>query len=75
MVAIALRRFAFAAGALTGVTTTSEAQAPRALFGLVKDSLGHAVPGAEVRARGNVVVAVSERLTPSQAGPIMRRHD
>src|SRR5688572_4064625 len=60
MVAIALRRFAFAAGALTGVTTTSEAQAPRALFGLVKDSLGHAVPGAEVRARGNVVVAVSD---------------
>jgi hypothetical protein len=52
--------FAFAAGALTGVTTTSEAQAPRALFGLVKDSLGHAVPGAEVRARGNVVVAVSD---------------
>jgi len=60
MVAIALRRFAFAAGALTGLTATSEAQAPRALFGLVKDSLGHAVAGAEVRARGNVVVAFSD---------------
>jgi Carboxypeptidase regulatory-like domain/TonB-dependent Receptor Plug Domain len=60
MVAIALRRYAFAAGALTGVTATSEAQAPRALFGQVKDSLGHAVPGAEVRARGNVVVAFSD---------------
>jgi hypothetical protein len=60
MVAIALRRYAFAAGALTGVTTTSEAQAPRALFGQVKDSLGHAVAGAEVRARGNVVVAFSD---------------
>jgi hypothetical protein len=60
MVAIALRRFAFVAGALTGVTASSEAQAPRALFGLVKDSLGRAVPGAEVRARGNVVVAFSD---------------
>ena len=60
MVAIALRRYAFAAGALTGVTATSEAQAPRALFGQVKDSLGHAVAGAEVRARGNVVVAFSD---------------
>ena len=60
MVAIALRRYALAAGALTGVTATSEAQAPRALFGLVKDSLGHAVAGAEVRARGNVVVAFSD---------------
>ena len=60
MVAIALRRYALAAGALTGVTATAEAQAPRALFGLVKDSLGHAVAGAEVRARGNVVVAFSD---------------
>ena len=60
MVAIALRRYAFAAGALTGVTATSEAQAPRALFGQVRDSLGHAVAGAEVRARGNVVVAFSD---------------
>ena len=60
MVAIALRRYAFAAGALTGVTATSEAQAPRALFGQVKDSLGRAVAGAEVRARGNVVVAFSD---------------
>ena len=60
MVAIALRRFAFAAGALTGLSATSEAQAPRALFGLVKDSLGHAVAGAEVRARGDVVVAFSD---------------
>jgi hypothetical protein len=60
MVAIALRRYAFVASALTGVTATSEAQAPRALFGEVKDSLGHAVAGAEVRARGNVLVAFSD---------------
>lgn len=60
MVAIHLRRYALAAGALTGVAATSEAQSPRALFGLVNDSLGHAVAGAEVRARGNVVVAFSD---------------
>jgi len=60
MVAIALRRYAFVASALTGVAATSEAQAPRALFGLVKDSLGHAVAGAEVRAKGNVLVAFSD---------------
>ena len=59
MVAISLRTYVLA-GALTGVAATSEAQAPRALFGLVKDSLGHAVAGAEVRARGNVVVAFSD---------------
>src|SRR5215204_5961653 len=60
MVAISFRRYALAAGALTGFAATSEAQAPRALVGLVKDSLGHAVPGAEVRARGNIVVAFSD---------------
>ena len=60
MVAIILRRYALAAGALAGAAATSEAQSPRALFGFVKDSLGHAVPGAEVRARGNVVVAFSD---------------
>ena len=60
MVAITLRRYALAAGALTGVAATTEAQSPRPLFGFVKDSLGHAVAGAEVRARGNVVVAFSD---------------
>jgi hypothetical protein len=60
MVAIPLRAYAIAAGALVGATATTEAQAPRALFGLVKDSLGHAVAGAEVRARGDVVVAFSD---------------
>jgi hypothetical protein len=60
MVATSLRRYAFAAGALVGTAGASEAQSPRALFGLVKDSLGHAVPGAEVRARGNIVVAFSD---------------
>lgn len=60
MVAIPLRAYALAAGALAGATATSEAQSPRALFGFVKDSLGHAVAGAEVRARGNVVVAFSD---------------
>jgi len=60
MVATSLRRYAFAAGALVGTAGASEAQSPRALFGLVNDSLGHAVPGAEVRSRGNVVVAFSD---------------
>jgi hypothetical protein len=60
MVAIFLRRYALAAGALTGVAATSEAQTSRALVGLVNDSLGHAVAGAEVRARGNIVVAFSD---------------
>jgi outer membrane receptor for ferrienterochelin and colicins len=60
MVAISLRRYAFAAGALAGAATTSEAQSARALFGSVNDSLGHAVVGAEVRARNNVVLAFSD---------------
>ena len=60
MVAIALRRYAFAGAALAGATTTSEAQSARALFGSVNDSLGHAVAGAEVRTRGDVVVAFSD---------------
>ena len=40
-------------------TTSLGAQAPRALAGLVRDSAGHGIPGAEVRARGNVVVAIT----------------
>jgi Carboxypeptidase regulatory-like domain/TonB-dependent Receptor Plug Domain len=60
MVTISFRRYVFAAGAVVGAASTSEAQSPRALFGLVKDSLGHAVPGAEVRARENVVLAFSD---------------
>jgi hypothetical protein len=60
MVAIFLRRYALAAGALTGVAATSEAQSPRALAGLVRDSLGHGVAGAEVRARDDQVVAFSD---------------
>ena len=60
MVATSLRSFALAAGALVGIAAESDAQAPRALFGLVKDSLGHAIAGAEVRSRGNVVVAFSD---------------
>jgi hypothetical protein len=60
MVAIFLRRYALAAGAMTGVAATSEAQTSRALVGLVNDSLGHAVAGAEVRAPEDVVVAFSD---------------
>jgi hypothetical protein len=60
MVAIPLRAYALAAGALAGATVTSEAQSSRALFGSVRDSLGHAVAGAEVRARGDVIVAISD---------------
>jgi hypothetical protein len=40
-------------------TSSLGAQAPRALVGLVRDSAGHGIPGAEVRARGNVVVAIT----------------
>src|SRR6478672_6700635 len=50
-------RFAFVASLIA--TTSLGAQAPRALVGLVRDSSGHGIPGAEVRARGNVVVAIS----------------
>ena len=60
MVAIPLRAYVLAAGALAGAAATSEAQSPRALFGFVKDSLGHGIAGAEVRARGDVVVAFSD---------------
>jgi hypothetical protein len=60
MVAKFVRRYALAAGALTGVAATSEAQTSRALIGLVSDSLGHAVAGAEVRAPDDVVVAFSD---------------
>jgi Carboxypeptidase regulatory-like domain/TonB-dependent Receptor Plug Domain len=50
-------RFAFI-GSLIAATSLG-AQAPRALVGLVRDSAGHGIPGAEVRARGNVVVAIT----------------
>src|SRR6478672_7495655 len=50
-------RFAFVASLIA--TTSLGAQAPRALVGLVRDSAGHGIPGAEVRARGNVVVAIT----------------
>src|SRR5437899_1990252 len=40
--------------------TSLGAQAPRGLVGLVRDSSGHGIPGAEVRARGNIVVAISD---------------
>ena len=60
MIAIPFRVHAIAICLLAGVSTASEAQSPRPLFGLVRDSLGHAIAGAEVRARGNVVVAFSD---------------
>ena len=60
MVAIHLRTYALAAGALVGAAASSEAQSSRTLFGLVKDSLGHAIAGAEVRARGDGIVAISD---------------
>ncbi|PYP78620.1 MAG: hypothetical protein DMD35_10945 [Gemmatimonadetes bacterium] len=60
MVAICIRRYALVASALAGAAATSEAQSPRALFGLVKDSLGHAISGVEVRAPGDVVIAFSD---------------
>jgi hypothetical protein len=60
MVATPLRSFALAAGALVGAASQSDAQPSRALVGHVRDSLGHAIGGAEVRSRGNVVVAFSD---------------
>jgi hypothetical protein len=47
------------AAALLLLPVVSGAQS-RALVGLVRDSSGRAIPGAEVRARGNVVVAQSD---------------
>jgi hypothetical protein len=66
-------RNALVAGAvLLVVPVTADAQAPtttpppsalpasRALAGLVRDSVGHPIPLAEIRARGNVLVARSD---------------
>ena len=58
MATIRRLRFAFVVSLITA--TSLGAQAPRALAGLVRDSSGHGIPGAEVRARGNVVVAISD---------------
>ncbi|HEV7994290.1 MAG TPA: TonB-dependent receptor plug domain-containing protein [Gemmatimonadaceae bacterium] len=64
--------FALVAGSLLLAPSLSRAQAPtavappsvlptsRALVGLVRDSAGHAIPLAEVRARGNLLVARSD---------------
>ena len=60
MVATPRRSYALVVGALVGAAATSEAQAPRALVGHVRDSLGHGIAGAEVRARGDVLVAFSD---------------
>jgi len=57
MATIRCLRFAFLASLIAA--SSLGAQAPRALVGLVRDSSGHGIPGAEVRARGNVVVAIS----------------
>jgi hypothetical protein len=59
MTTIRRLRFALVVGSLLA-TSSAGAQAPRALVGLVRDSSGHGIPGAEVRARGNVVVAISD---------------
>jgi len=57
MATIRRLRFAFLASLIAA--TSLGAQAPRALVGLVRDSAGHGIPGVEVRARGNVVVAIT----------------
>jgi hypothetical protein len=57
MATIRRLRFPFLASLIAA--TSLGAQAPRALVGLVRDSAGHRIPGAEVRSRGNVVVAIS----------------
>ena len=56
--AVPVRSTYVLAGALLLVASVSAgAQAPRALVGLVRDSAGHGIASAEVRARGNVLVA------------------
>jgi len=60
MVAFPHSRYALASGMLVALSGTTDAQAPRALFGFVKDSLGHAIIGAEVRALENVFLARSD---------------
>ncbi|MDB4881741.1 MAG: hypothetical protein JWL95_507 [Gemmatimonadetes bacterium] len=57
MVIAARSTVALLAGMLLLVPATSRAQSARALVGLVRDSAGHAIPSAEVRARGNALVA------------------
>ncbi|HEX7977949.1 MAG TPA: carboxypeptidase-like regulatory domain-containing protein [Gemmatimonadaceae bacterium] len=57
MATIRRLRFAFIVSLIA--TSSLGAQAPRGLVGLVRDSAGHGIPGAEVRARGNVVVAIT----------------
>ena len=55
--------------------------ASRALDGLVRDSAGHAIPMAEIRARGNVLVARSDdsgkfhvpQMPPGARGVFVRR--
>lgn len=54
-----IRHLPFALVVSLIATTSLGAQAPRSLVGLVRDSSGHGIPGAEVRARGNVVVAIT----------------
>ena len=48
------------AQAPTLVSAPATLPAPRGLVGLVRDSVGHAIPLAEIRARGNVLVARSD---------------
>jgi hypothetical protein len=55
-----IRRLRFALVVSLLATSSAGAQAPRSLVGLVRDSAGHVIPGAEVRARDNVVLAYSD---------------
>ena len=52
--------YLLAASLLLLAPAASRAQSGRALSGIVRDSAGHAIPSAEVRARGNVLVARSD---------------
>jgi len=54
-----IRHLRFALVVSLIATTSLGAQAPRSLVGLVRDSSGRGIPGAEVRARGNIVVAIT----------------
>jgi hypothetical protein len=60
MASIARTRCTIVAGALCALSATASSQSPRALIGLVRDSSGNGIPSAEVRARGNVLVARSD---------------
>jgi hypothetical protein len=77
----AIRHLRFALVASLICSNSLGAQTPRALVGLVRDSSGHGIPGAEVRARDNAVLAITNdsgrfhvaRMPAGESGVFVRR--